>query len=250
MSDRIAVYISPNERGSDRAAKLAMAIMEDTRYEIPAFYETGIDLQFVLDGLPDYESTHGIEPLADMRFNVELKEPADYVQSALGKDGHLFMQIQTMREKGDRCAVVVTGNDIDISDAIYNALKTRYRGSELHFQMASYEDRLMDFESNSEALGCPVRRWKNPWRRLLSLTHKILTGGSLMGYRPKPANGERDIVAACCLFVGLGPALMATLLEDYRLCFVPKPGARPIEDLPGFGPKRAAAVNARVVHVA
>jgi hypothetical protein len=218
-----------------------MAIMEDTRYEMPEFRETGIDLQFRLS------SPMFIELDRPDKFNVELKAPADYVQSALGKEGHLFMQIQTMRESGNPCMVLVLGSDKEISDAIYNALKTRYRGQELHFQLASYEDRLMDLESNAEALGCPVRRWKNPWRRLLSLTHKILTGGSLMGYRPKPAEGERDIVAASCLFRGLGPELMATLLKEYRIGFFPSPGARPIEDLPGFGPKRAAMVKERVL---
>jgi hypothetical protein len=223
--NRISVAISPNERGSDRAKHLALAISEDNRFMLPEFREIDLDVQFSLNR---------------EIFNAEFKEVSDYVTSALSPQGHLYMQLLAAREAGYRCGVVVFGGDNQVTEAIIDALKTRYRGKELAFNIASYESRLIDFEANCEAIRCPVWRWQaSPWKRLLSTSHKILMGGDLLGYRPRPAEGEREIAAAAMCFKGMGPELMRVLLTDYQLCFAPRADyARPIEELPGFGKKR------------
>ena len=223
--NRISVAISPNERGSDRAKHLALAISEDNRFMLPEFREIDLDVQFSLNR---------------EIFNAEFKEVSDYVTSALSPQGHLYMQLLAAREAGYRCGVVVFGGDNQVTEAIIDALKTRYRGKELAFNIASYESRLIDFEANCEAIRCPVWHWQaSPWKRLLSHAHKILMGGDLLGYRPRPAEGEREIAAAAMCFKGMGPELMRVLLTDYQLCFAPRADyARPIEELPGFGKKR------------
>lgn len=243
MSDKITVQADSNESGSRRMADLANALEGDSRFDWGGYTSLDVDLQF------NIEIKSSKYPISLMQyFNVELKEPADYVASALGPTGHLADQILTMREAGHPCMVLVLGGDEEVQAACLDALKTRYKGQNLAFQIGSYSDRLIDFESNSEALGCPVRRWKSrPWKRLLSLAHKVLSGGDLYGYRPRPAQGERELVAAATMFKGMGPELMKKVLTDYQLCFAPRNGyARPIEEIPGIGKKRAAMINPHV----
>ena len=237
----ISVLMSSNEQGSKRAAGLANALMDDPRFEWQGYEQIPVDLQF------RYEDWRG--PIHLRTFNVELKEPADYVASALGPTGHLYQQVLTMREAEWPCMVLVLGSDEYITNAIKDATKTRYKGQERAYQIGSYNDRLLDFESNCEALGCHVARWKaSPWKRLLSMVHKVLTGGNLMSYRPKPANGERELAAASMLFgQGIGPAVLKPVLAEYKLALIPRGAfARQPCDLPGIGKKRAAVIDERI----
>jgi len=246
MQERIAVSISPNERGSDRAKHLALAISEDNRFMMPEFKEIEVDVQFSLNrGWGEYGPPKVVfqEPID--YFNVELKECSDYVQSALGKDGHLYQQVLTMREAGHPAMILVLGDDTDVNMAVKDSLVTRYRGKELAYELASYSSRLYDFEAQAYSLGIPVMRWKaSPWKRLLSHAHKILMGGDLLGYRPRPAMGERELCAAATLFKGIGPEIMKHVLSEYQLGFVPRGDyATPIEELPGIGKKRCAQIS-------
>ena len=258
MNQKIQVLISPNEKKSSRATGLAKAIAEDIRFSLPEFQDIKTDLQFRIDE-PDGSAPVAVcfddrtgeeysEPSAWISriFNVELKEPADYVSSVLGTSGHAAMQYLDQANM-----FLVLGSDTDVSQAIKQSLQTRYRGSELAFQISSYEKRLQDFEANAWALGCPVARWKaSPYPRVLSTAHKILTGGSLAGYGPRPKENEREVFAANCLFRGIGAETLAGVLQDYRVALVPRvAGARPVEELPGIGPKRAGLLNERIVMV-
>lgn len=231
----IKVTMSSNEAGSKRAAGLALALADDPRFEWKGYEQIPVDLQF---------------NLGDACFNTELKEVSDYIASALGPSGHLYQQVLTMRELGHPCMVLVLGSDEDITNSIKDATKTRYKGQERAYQIGSYNDRLLDFESNCEALGCRVARWKaSPWKRLLSTAHKVLTGGNLMSYRPKPANGERELAAASMLFSGngIGPKVLEPVLAEYKLCFIPRGDyARQPIDMDGIGPKRAAVIDQRI----
>jgi hypothetical protein len=223
-----------------------LACNEDPRFEqLTESSEIPVDCQFSINrGWGEYGGPKVIfrEPID--YFNVELKECPDYISSALGKDGHLYLQHLAMREAGHTAIILVLGGDAQVNDAIYHSLKTQYRGDELSYNMDSYKKRLQDFEAKSFALGIPVMRWQlEPFSRLLSHAAKVLLDGNLMDYRPRPANGEREIVAASCLHRGIGPELMKVLLADYQLAFVPRGiYARPIEDLEGWGPKRCKQI--------
>lgn len=230
----ISVLMSSNEAGSKRAAGLANALMDDPRFEWAGYENIPVDLQF---------------SLGDACFNTELKEVSDYIASALGPSGHLYQQVLTMRELGHPCMVLVLGSDDDVTNAIKDATKTRYKGQERQYQIGSYNDRLINFESQAGALGCSVVRWKaSPWKRLLSLVHKTLTGGNLMSYRPKPANGERELAAACLLLGnGIGPKILEPVLAEYKLCFLPRGAyAKQPCEMAGIGKKRAAVIDERV----
>jgi ERCC4-type nuclease len=192
-------------------------------------------------------------------YNIELKEPADYVSSVLGKNGHLYQQYLSMAEAGAPCMILVLGSDDDVHAAIFESLMTRYHGQERMYQIASYEKRLIDFEANAEALGCPVERWDSmPYSRLLSRVAKRLEGkASLMDYRPRPAEEEREVASlAMLLGNGIGESKAKAILEKFSLkldaggAVMPsgKNGVRPVAltDCPGIGPKLAERIRERV----
>lgn len=249
MHTKIKCYIAAGE--GERAKKLALAIAEDPRFmslEINA--EIPVDVQFVLPATIIHKSELGstLYDGFDKTFNCELKECPDYIASALGKEGHLFMQHLAMREAGHTSMILVMGGDDEVSAAIRTSLVTRYRGQELAYQIANYEARLQDFEAQSFAMGIPVMRWKaRPFSRLLSHAAKVLLDGNLMDYRPRPADGERELVAACCLTRGIGPETWRNVLAEYKLQLLPrKDPAKPIEEIAGVGPKRATMINPMV----
>jgi len=248
MTEKIQVLMSHNEKGSGRDTAIARAIAEDTRFSLPEFADINVDLKFI--GEPRHIG-HDLmgEEYCENVFQSELKLPADYVSTVLGNSGHGAMQYLDMAEAGHRCMFLVLGSDEDVSKAIYDSLKARYRGKELGYQISSYEKRLQDFEAQCEALAAPVRRWKaSPYSRLLSTVHKVLTGASLAGYGPRPKDHERELIAANCLFRGMGPEILSTVLDDYRIALVPRKAyARPVEEMPKIGPKRAEMLNARIV---
>ena len=241
----ISVCADSNEQGSSRMTAFGQAVMADRRFDWQGFKSLDVDLCF------DLPEDHGGNLYTHNKFLCELKEPADFVTSALAPMGHLYQQVLSMRESGYPGMVLVLGSDEDILAAIKESLVTRYHGQQLGYEIASYSDRLINFESNCAALGIPVYRWKaSPWKRLLSLADKILTGGNLLSYAPKPANGERELAAAAMLFAGIGPKTLEPVLEDYKLCFVPRvdPARNPC-DMPGIGKKRAAMIDERIVKI-
>ena len=247
----ILVFADSNERGSPRMTKLAEAILADARFSFGGYEELPVDLQFRYNpGWGEHGKPKVVFQEPVRYFNVELKECSDYVASALSPTGHLYQQVLAMRELGHPCMILVLGSDEDILEAIREATKTRYRGTERAYQILSYRDRLIDFEANCEAIGCPVRRWKDaPFKRLLSTANKILTGGNLMSYRPHPANGERELAAAAILFGGngIGPKTLEPIMQVYHLCLLPRvPDARPISTFSGIGPKRLSVLDKKV----
>jgi hypothetical protein len=249
MTEKISVMADSNEQGNSRMAKLALALANDPRFTWGGYAELDVDLEFSLD-----LGFNGHEPKVVFRNNIvkflcELKEPADLLTSALGKDGHLAKQVWSIQESGFSGIVLVLGDDRDVYYAAKASLKPRYPDeNESEFQIRDYLNRLRDFEANSFSMHVPVFRWKDmPFERLLSTAHKALTGGNLYGYGPRPAEGERELVAASCLFKGIGHETMKNILEDYQLCFAPRNGyARPIEEIAGIGKKRAAMINPHV----
>jgi hypothetical protein len=155
-----------------------------------------------------------------------------------------------MAEQGYPSIFLVLGGDQQVSAALKKDLYSRgFRGTELDFKLEESEDRIRDFEAQCFSLRCPVMRWQtNPYKRLLSTAHKVLTGGSLMGYGPRPQDHEREIVACNCLFRGIGEKTLTEVLKEYRIALVPRGEyALPPEDIKGVGSKRAADLEKRIV---
>jgi hypothetical protein len=102
------------------------------------------------------------------------------------------------------------------------------------------------FEAN--CLGCGVRVWRlktDPWKRLLLRVRKILEGGDLSGFAPKPADGERQAVGLSILAGrGVGPKMARNILDRFNVCLAPKDGfCGGLEDCGGIGPKRAEMIR-------
>jgi hypothetical protein len=277
MTEKISIQIDSNERGSDRANGLILAAAKDSRFSMPSFAELDVDVCFSL--APDWPGCEGqcgngigfrpSEHVAECnacsclmsetkRYLVELKEIKDYIISALATDGQLYQQYLSMAEAGEPCMILVLGSDDDIAWAIRHALEPHYSGQDLVDMCLSYEKRLIHFESSCEALGCPVERWDAmPYTRLLSrVATRLLGSASLMDYRPRPVEGEREVAALSILLGnGIGPAKAAAVLEKFSLILeskneIDRDGmlkfAYELTDCAGIGPKLADRIRKRI----
>lgn len=265
--ERIHVCMVPGE--GDREQDLRIALSHDPRFE-PLQIDSNIpvDLQFAIDNFLSVdimgESTQINIP---KRLNVELKRPEDFVQSVLS--GHLMDQTLSIRESGYNGCTVVLGALDDLYEAIKDASKLRagkhLRGDELKHAIASTHARCKSFRKRSFLNGIPIFYVGDDsgffdhveeddkgnkigvWKDILELTHDYLLDGDMLGFRQRPAENEREVVAASMMFKGIGSDSMRALLKEYTLAFVPRGiYAKPIEELPGWGPKRCQMITNRV----
>ena len=242
MPGIITPVVSANE--GDRVKQLESALVGDKRFQ---------PLQVSSD-LP-----------ADLRFecagrclNVELKLPSDLVQSIMS--GHLYEQTLSIREAGEDGCIVVLGD----LDSIYKALRDSAIGrgikkSEISHVVASTHARYQSFKKRSLLNGIPMFYrgddsgffdGPDQWKDILELAADCLTGGDMLGFRMRPADGERELAAASMLFHGdgIGPGVLRPVLEQYALRLVPRSkDATPITDLPGIGTKRSAIIERAVI---
>ncbi len=257
MHQRIKVYMAPGE--GDREQAMRSVLSHDIRFEPLQVDSTiPVDLQFAIDRFMSVDiMDRPSEINIPHRLNIELKLPIDFVQSVL--NGHLMDQTLSMRESGYNGCTVVLGDLGDIAEAIRDSSKLRsgkyLRGDELRQAISSNHLRCKSFRKRSMLNGIPVFYkgddsgffdGDDQWKDILDLSYDFLCDGDLLGFRVRPAENDRDVCAAATLFKGIGSDSMRELLKDYDLMFCPKPGARPIEEIPGFGKKRCDQIRARV----
>jgi len=183
----------------------------------------------------------------DYRLDVELKDftgegNSDYLSSIL--NGHLWDQVT--KAKGPY-VIVVMGDDNDVGDAIRKAASRNHRMDPK--KLMQYYEMVEGFEANCIACGVQVWRLKtDPFRRLLLRARKILEGGNLSGFAPKPAPGERKAVALSILAGdGIGPAKAKNILQKFDLCLMVKDGLMvELEDCSGIGPKLASRIRQNI----
>lgn len=237
----IHVSIDSNEAMRPRAEAIRKAIASDPHFkEIPPVEPMPFDLEF----WPDDDITKAL--------HVEIKDfgqnnGSDCLSSILS--GHLWEQCLAAREIGEPFVIAVLGDDHDIQEAIRKAAGHEHRGHKRGFDLKKFEQyyALVDgFESN--CIGAGIQVWHlgyNQFPRLLLRARKILEGGDLSGFCPKPADGERQTVGLSILAGrGVGPKMAANILERYNLCLVLKDGfCGDLEDCEGIGPKRAETIR-------
>ena len=240
--NRISILISANE--GDRIKRLESALVGDKRFQpLQVSSDLPADLRFECAGL---------------YLNVELKLPSDLVQSIMS--GHLYEQTLSIREACEDGCIVVLGD----LDSIYKALRDSAIGrgvkkSEISHVVASTHARYKSFKKRSLLNGIPMFYrgddsgffdGPDQWKDILELAADYLTGGDMLGFRMRPADGERELAAASMLFHGdgIGPGVLRPVLDQYALRLVPRSkDATPITDLPGIGTKRSAIIERAVI---
>ncbi|MDD1761760.1 MAG: hypothetical protein LUQ59_05960 [Methanothrix sp.] len=84
----------------------------------------------------------------------------------------------------------------------------------------------------------------DPWRRMLLNVRKMLQGGDLTAFRPRPAVCERQAIGLSILVGrGLGPARSSRILEKFHVTLVAKEPGVILEDCSGIGHKMAKVVR-------
>ena len=239
---QIAVSMSANER--DRIKLLQAALAGDNRFQpLQVVSDLPVDLRFEFEG---------------RRLNAEIKLPRDWVSSVI--NGHLLLQNIFIRERQEDGCVVILGD----LEAIYTAVRDSATGrgikkSEIGHVIASTHARCKSFRKRSMLNGVPVFHagddsgffdGADQWKDILELAADYLTDGSLMGFRQRPADGERDLLAASILFHGdgIGPGVLKPVLDHYTIGLIPKGDPVSIGCLPGIGPKRQRLIEQRIVH--
>ncbi|MDD4448827.1 MAG: hypothetical protein PHN61_14285 [Methanothrix sp.] len=234
----IRVSLDSNEVHRARAKKIKAAILKDNHFVLNAPQKCPFDLCFQWE---------------EKTINVELKdftgtgEPqSDYVASIVNQSGHLYQQILAGRELQDPLIIVVLGDDAEIIQAITNTVLNRgIRGQEAEDRITEYISMVEDFEANCIGMNIQIWRLKiDPWRRMLQSIQKILQGGDLTVFRPKPAINERQAIGLSILCgKGLGPARASRILEEFDVSLVPKKPDTYLDDCQGIGPKLATLVQ-------
>ncbi len=245
----IHVSIDSNEAMRPRADLIRKAIASDHFKEIPPVEPMPFDLEF----WPEGDITKAL--------HIEIKDfgqnnGSDYLSSILS--GHLWEQCQAAREIGEPFIIAVLGDDHDIQAAIRAAAGegrkggNGKRGKPACFDVdkfAQYSALVDGFEAN--CIGENIQIWKlgyNQFPRLLLRARKILEGGDLSGFAPKPADGERKTVGLSILAGrGVGPKMAANILKRYQLCLILRDGyCGDLTDCEGIGPKRAETIRQNI----
>lgn len=238
----ITITADSNEKNSRRMTDLMGAVLPDSRFTWGGYASLPVDLVFECKG---------------ERLLVEIKEPQDFVQSVLS--GHLMEQVLSIRELRENGCIVILGDLEAIRGAIKESVIGRgVKKSEISNVLKGTYAQCMSFGKRSLLSGVPVFfqgddwgffKHEDQWADLLELAADYLTDGSLMGFRQKPADGERELLAASLLFHGdgIGPGVLKPVMQDYHLCLLPKvPDARPISTFSGIGPKRLSVLDKKV----
>ena len=235
-SPPILVSMDPNEAARPRAKYVREAVADDEHFYSPIGEKASLpfDLRFIQEG---------------KTLHIELKDfseegNSDYLSSILS--GHLWEQCLAARELGEPMIIAVLGDDRDVNEAIKIAASRNHRVDAK--KLFQYFQMVDGFEANCIGLGIPVWRLKtDPWKRLLLRVRKILEGGNLSGFAPKPAEGERKAVGLSILAGdGIGATKAKNILQKFDLCLRPKIAIGCLEDCDGIGPKLASTIRKNI----
>ncbi len=233
----VLVSLDTNEAARPRAQKIESVVEADARFLLCRVAELPFDMRFQWEG---------------KTLDVELKDftgdhQSDYVNSIIDAEGHLYQQSLAARELQNPLIITVLGGDAEVAQAIAKAVFSRgFRGQDAADKIIEYTHMVEGFEANCE--GCNIRVWRlkeNPYKRMLLRVRKILQGGDLTGFKPSPAEEERQAVGLSLLIGnGIGPVKAEAILEKFRISLEPLQTAETyLNDCPGIGPKLAEVVG-------
>jgi hypothetical protein len=210
----IGVEINPDEQRFERAPALMDAIIDDHRF-VP-MHESGIYHDCPFDARFTYQNINNAGAFIRRVVDVEFKDLQDFYGSL--QNLRLVDQVLRMQEIGAESIILVLANDTTIYDFAYQiagAIDSMDREEQIRYRTFLW-NRVRDCEAQCRGLGIDLLYYEEiPMKRLLSRVHKIIHGGSVRSFLPKPANGERQTLALSFLAAGLGPAKAEALLRHY-----------------------------------
>jgi len=188
----ILVWIDPSEQNSNRSKDLIDAIDKNSAFKFAGFRKQSTDVSF------------------DRLVNVELKEPADLVQSVL--NGHLARQVIAMQSEMCPAFIVCLGS---LSDALETITSITKRGRRSVSDKISDQSRVRAFCADSFAYNIPVFFWDSqPMHWMLSHVYNILTSGDITSHLPK-TDRELPAIAMLCMIPGVGKSVARGLINRY-----------------------------------
>lgn len=194
----IEVMVDSNEAQWDRVAELEKAVAaHPDRYSWRGVAELPVDLRF------REQSTHRC-------ISVELKTPEDMVNSVT--NGHLAMQMLSLREAGEIGFVVVTGSMKDTLAAI-----PRYTTAGRRTQPEVYGifGQIRHFASAAYADGYPCFFWDFSWsQQLLAHINALFTVPTMLPYLQKNKQSLTG-AAMLCMVPGVGATTAQGLIEAF-----------------------------------
>ncbi len=225
----ISVWLDSNEKGSDRAKALALAVGGDPAYELAGFAELPVDLQFHLhQECKKYEQDVACEPCSmgpcvqDLYANVELKEIPDFWASK--GSGHLGQQCLEMIAQGQPGFVAVFGS---LQEVLAGVPKVKLAGNPSgmkKFQARSQMDIVSDISTArafcADAMACNVpvhflsSNHEQSFAWILSYAKHILQGPNLASWLPRMPVDPRGYGVLCSIN-GIGDIAARGLLEAF-----------------------------------
>lgn len=225
----ILITLDSNERGTERAKALAMAVGGNPAYELAGFAELPVDMQFHLHKeCKKYEQDVACEPcghgpcVQDLRVNVELKEIPDFWQSK--NTGHLGQQCLEMIAQGPPGFVAVFGSLQEVLSAVPKFKAVQNPSGMRKHQVRSQCDIQGDistaraFSADLAACGVPVHflssNHEESFGWILSYAKHILQGPALSSWLPRFPVEPRGYGVLCSI-PGIGDVAARGLLQAY-----------------------------------
>lgn len=243
MKPPISVLLDSNERGSERAKALALAIGGDPAYDLAGFAELPVDMALQLtqecpqchgEEYPDVEydgdeedltgtmlkrvcGTCGNEWKITKTVHVELKEIPDFWASK--SSGHLGQQILGMVAAGSPAFVAVFGS---LQEALEVVPKMKSDDGKprprTRVDIQSDISTARAFCADATACGVPLfflsTNHQQSFAWILSMAKHILTGPSLASWLPRfPADPAG--YGMLCSIRGIGHEAALALLQAY-----------------------------------
>jgi len=221
----IIISLDSNERGSERAKALALAVGGDPAYELEGFCELPVDMQFEeSEYSEDYPKEGGrrIRDFVHRYVNVELKEIPDFWQSK--SSGHLGQQVLEMVASGSPGFVVVFGSLQEVLAGVpkvkLGSNPSGMKKPQARSQMDIQQDISTARAFCADAMGCNVpvfflsQNHQQSFAWILSYAKNILTGPNMASWLPRFPVEPRGYQVLCSIN-GIGDVAAKGLLRAY-----------------------------------
>ena len=221
MKQKICVMLDSNEKGSDRAKALALAVGGDPTYDLQGFAELPVDMALKIRDEDPIRGTN-LCNISESVVHVELKEIPDFWSSK--NTGHLGQQCLEMIAQGQPGFVAVFGS---LQEVLAGVPKVKLAGNPSgmkKFQARSQMDIVSDISTArafcADAMACNVpvhflsSNHEQSFAWILSYAKHILQGPNLASWLPRMPVDPRGYGVLCSIN-GIGDVVARGLLDAF-----------------------------------